>query len=113
MSTNAATPVEVDTDEGQGQPPVAWQRFGAITVSIWERRTNDGSRIWFEYTLRRSYRDDADTWHNTYSFRADDTADIEMATRWAHRWLRTEGKTRSQEFARQQSPSEVSDDIPF
>jgi hypothetical protein len=113
MSTNVTTPVEVDADEGQKQPPVARQRFGAVAVSIWERRTNDGSRCWFEYTAERSFRDDAGAWHNTHSFRADDTADIELCTRWAHRWIRTEGKTRAIDFARQQSPDAVSDDIPF
>src|SRR5687767_5666240 len=113
MSTDATMPTEVDSDESRGQPPVARHRFGSITVSIWERWTKDRTRCWFEYSIVRSYRDDAGAWHNTYSFRADDSADVEMGVRWAHRWLRTEGKARSMAFAQQHDNGDLSDDIPF
>jgi hypothetical protein len=79
MSTDATPSTDEAIDDERKAPPVFRQQFGRVTLSIWERHTKDGTRIFYEYSLKRSYRDDQQQWKNAYSFGCDDSGDVQLA----------------------------------
>lgn len=88
--------------------PVAKVRLGAITFSIWENSSEDG-RIFYSFTLQRSYQDQYGVWQNTETFRASDAMAIITGTQDAFRWISTEGKRRAKE---QGAPDDATVDVP-
>jgi hypothetical protein len=113
MSTDTTPSTDEATDDERKAPPVFRQQFGRVTLSIWERHTKDGKRIFHEYSLQRSYRDDEQNWKNAYSFGTDDTGDVQLAVFTFQRWVRTEGKKRAVEFAQQHGNGDASDYTAF
>lgn len=101
--------------------PVAKVRLGAISLSIWENNSEDG-RIFYSFTLQRSYQDQYGVWQNTETFRASDAMALVTSVMDAYRWISTEGKRRSKEHgqpddATVEAPSTVTTaeqpDVPF
>lgn len=47
-------------------------RDGLLKVTVWKNDRYDGGRSFYSYDLRRSYKDEADNWHETTSLTGDD-----------------------------------------
>jgi len=96
--------------------PEVRKPFGHLSVAIWRKTTDDENRIWFEYTIRRSYRDEkeASGWGHTFSLRPTDTGDDILAALWAHQWIRTQGKQLADEYSVARGSAVTgNEDIPF
>ena len=52
--------------------PYAEFKDGLLKVTVWKNDRKDGGRSFFTYDLRRSYKDEADKWHETTSLTGDD-----------------------------------------
>ena len=114
MSTDPqARPAQAAPEE---KNPEVHKKFGDLSAAIWRKTTDDNNRVWFEYTIRRGYRDEKQPggWGHTFSLRPRDTADNVLAGLWAHQWIRTQGKQIADEYAAAHG-SDVAgqDDIPF
>jgi hypothetical protein len=112
MDADEVSAVEYEPEGSTRQPPVWSQRIGSVTVSIWERRTHNNDRCWFEFSLVRSFKTD-NGWRNTYSFRAEDAGDLQLCCLTALKWIRSEGKSRSVAFAQQTGKIGTDEDIPY
>lgn len=76
MSNETAT-----TEKQPAQPPVAKVRIGAITGSIWERKTEKGT--FYSVTFERRYRD-GETFKSSHSYNADDLLALGKVADLAH-----------------------------
>ena len=59
-----------NSNKSNGTPPVDHVRLGRISAAIW-RQTNDKGTF-YNFTLERSYKDDAGNYHSTSSFSLQD-----------------------------------------
>lgn len=91
----------------QPRLPAAKVRLGAIGLSIWENRADDG-RLFHSFTIQRSYQDQSGTWQNTDSFRASDAMALVTAIQDAYRWIAVEGKRRAKEHGQ---PADATVDV--
>ena len=88
--------------------PVAHVRLGAVSAAIWEQQTADGARMFYNFTIQRSYQDEHGTWHNSETFRPADCMALVTCVEDAFRWIATEGKRRARE---QDGPDDATSDV--
>jgi hypothetical protein len=65
-----------------GNKPVDKIRIGNVTANIWNNPSEKGD--FYSVTFERSYKDDADAWKSSQSFRRDDLLELAKAADKAH-----------------------------
>ena len=65
--------------------PVHTIRYGAVEAAIWK---NDGEAgAFYNVTLRRGWRDEQGTWHDSTSFNFKDLPNLAKAITDSHSWI--------------------------
>lgn len=72
--------------EALARRPVHSVRIGPVEAAIWRNETKD-SRPFFSVTVKRSYKDESDTWRDSGSYGERDCLALARAVLEAQAWI--------------------------
>ena len=86
MSAKSTNPASQSKNTSKAaKAPVTTLRLGRIKAAVWENEADN--KKFFNVTFARTYRDEAQNWHDTDSFGRDDLLVVAKLANQAHSFI--------------------------